>query len=347
MPFQDIHTAAFPLVAVVILNYNGAGYLEKFLPGVLQSTYPNLRVVVADNASTDASVALLRDKFPQVEVMQLAENLGYAGGYNAALAGISAEYFVLLNSDVAVTPGWIEPIIALMQQDESIGACQPKLLMYDNTQLFEYAGACGGWIDVLGYPFARGRVFDTVETDAGQYNNAEPCFWASGAALFVRRLAFEKAGGLDASFFAHQEEIDLCWRMQLRGFRVYVQPASVVYHVGGGTLPKTNAQKTFLNFRNNLAMLSKNSLAQDLVWKLPLRLVLDWVAATRFLGTNPKLAAAVLRAHAAFFRWWLQAGNNGAGQRPLNQLPGVYRGSIVVAYYLRGKKTFKEILSSR
>lgn len=227
-----------PSVAIVILNWNGKDYLNKFLPFLLASTYSNARVIVADNASTDGSVDFIQQHFPGVEIINHPFNKGFAKGYNKALQKIESDYYVLLNSDVEVTPGWIEPVIALMETDKKIAACQPKVLAYDNRHLFEYAGASGGWIDSLGYPFSRGRVFDELEEDKGQYDDAVPCFWASGAALFVRAEAYHEMGGLDEYFFAHQEEIDFCWRLQLAGYKVFVQPASVVYHIGGGTLPK-------------------------------------------------------------------------------------------------------------
>ena len=239
---------ALPSVAIVILNWNGKHFLQQFLPALVASTYGNKRIIVADNASTDDSIAFLEQYFPDVEIIENHSNEGFAKGYNSALQGVDSDYYVLLNSDVEVTPGWIEPVIELMESNARIGACQPKVLTDAARHLFEYAGACGGWIDQLGYPFARGRMFDVLEEDKGQYNQAQPCFWASGAAMFVRTDLFHMLGGFDEYFFAHQEEIDFCWRLQLAGYSVYVQPASVVYHVGGGTLPKGNARKHFLNF---------------------------------------------------------------------------------------------------
>ncbi len=241
--------SSLPEVAVVILNWNGRTYLERFLPFVISSTYNNLRVIVADNASTDGSIEMLREKFPSVEIIINPENEGFAKGYNTALKQIDSPYYVLLNSDVEVSRGWITNIIRLMERDELIAACQPKILSYNQKFKFEYAGACGGWIDKYGYPFARGRVFDHCEKDEGQYNTAEECFWASGAAMFVRSKVFHEAGGFDEFFFAHQEEIDLCWRLQKKGFKIYCEPSSVVYHVGGGTLPVGDKRKVFLKFR--------------------------------------------------------------------------------------------------
>ena len=239
------------------MNYNGKKHLENFLPSVLASTYGNLRVVVADNASTDDSVDYVREHFPAIEILTHHQNEGFAGGYNWALKKVQSDYYVLLNSDVSVTPGWIEPIITIMEADRMVGACQPKLLSYHQPGLFEYAGAAGGWVDSLGYPFSRGRIFDVCEKDTQQYNETQTIFWASGAAMFVRANVYHELGGLDASFFAHQEEIDLCWRMQLAGYRVMACPSSVVYHVGAGTLPR-GGRKVYLNFRNNLLMIGKN-----------------------------------------------------------------------------------------
>ena len=265
----------FPTVAIVILNWNGKAYLEKFLPIVLKSSYENKTVIVADNASTDDSVLFLRNHYPGVRLIENAANEGFASGYNKALQQVNSEYCILLNSDVEVTEQWIEPVIAIMEANKKIAACQPKILSFKQKKYFEYAGAAGGWIDSMGYPFSRGRVFDCCETDNGQYNNASPCFWATGTAMFVRTEVFKQLAGFDESFFAHQEEIDLCWRMQLAGYAVFVQPASVVYHIGGGTLPSGNSRKVYLNYRNNLVMLYKNLPVSEKIWKIPVRLVLD------------------------------------------------------------------------
>ena len=247
-----------PRVAVVILNYNGEKYLEQFLPAVLQHSAESVEIVVADNASTDHSTGLIRTQFPRVKILSLPTNEGYAGGYNRALKEIAADYFILLNSDVEVTGGWIEPVIEFMEQHRDVAACQPKIKSWSQKEYFEYAGAAGGFIDRFGYPFCRGRMFDTLEKDAGQYDSPTEIFWASGACLFIRSADFHENGGFDKSFFAHMEEIDLCWRMKKKGHRIFVVPASSIYHVGGGTLEKVNPHKTFLNFRNNLRMLKKN-----------------------------------------------------------------------------------------
>ena len=225
-------------VAIVILNYNGKKYLEKFLSSVVASTYTNKKIVVADNASTDDSVAFVKEYFPTVEVIINTENEGFAGGYNWAMQHVQSDYYILLNSDVEVPPYWIEPIIEEMEKHPDIAAAQPKMLAYKNPDSFEYAGACGGWIDYLGYPFSRGRIFDVLEKDNGQYNDVQDIFWATGAALFIRSNVFHQMKGFNASFFAHQEEIDLCWRIQLAGYRIVVVPQSKVFHVGAGTLPR-------------------------------------------------------------------------------------------------------------
>ncbi len=335
-----------PSVSVVILNYNGKAYLERFLPSVLKSTYPNLEVVVADNASTDGSVGFLELNHPAVRILQNPSNEGFAKGYNTALSQVSAEISVLLNSDVEVEPGWIEPVVELMASDGRIAACQPKILDWNAPDRFEYAGASGGWIDSLGYPFSRGRVFDNCERDEGQYDTAVPIFWATGAAMFVRTAVFKAHGGFDPFFFAHQEEIDLCWRMQLSGHLILACPASVVRHVGGGTLPQGNPRKTFLNFRNNLVMLWKNLPTKESLWKLPLRFALDAVSAWKnLLAGNPGYFMAIARAHAAFLGWLIQ--HRQGALMPVRRdgmLHGLYKGSLIWDFFIRQKRTFREIV---
>ncbi len=338
-----------PSVAVVILNWNGCQYLQQFLPSVMAATYRGQQVVVADNASTDDSVAFLRAHYPQVTVLENKENEGFARGYNTALRQVKADYYVLLNSDVAVTPGWIEPVIELMESDPAIGACQPKLLAWHQQQQFEYAGASGGWIDSLGYPFSRGRIFDICETDEGQYNDPAPCFWASGAALFIRSALYHQAGGLDPYFFAHQEEIDLCWRIQRMGYTIYVQPASVVYHVGGGTLPKGNSRKVWLNFRNNLIMLAKNLPLSMALWKIPFRMALDAVAAWKgLLNGDTGYFLAIGKAHGGFLYWCLFVKKQ---MQPLparkSTLPGWHKGYIIWQHFIRKKTKFSEIVGNK
>ena len=338
-----------PSVAVVILNWNGKKFLEQFLPSVLASVYENLRVVVADNASTDDSVNFLKSSYPQVEILLNSSNEGFAKGYNTALKQVKSDYYVLLNSDVEVTPNWIIPVIDLMESDAAIAACQPKLLSYHQKNYFEYAGAGGGWIDSLGYPFMRGRIFDICEEDKGQYDQVQQCFWASGAALFVKAKVYDEMGGLDGYFFAHQEEIDLCWRMQLAGYKVYVQPASVVYHVGGGTLPKGSSRKVFLNFRNNLIMLTKNYSFAALAWKLPLRIALDAVSAWKeLLSGEAGYFTAVLKAHVHFFRWLLLEKKQAIWPVKTNgKMAGVYKGSVIWQHFIKKKTKFSEIVDNK
>ena len=336
-----------PNVAIVILNWNGRMYLERFLPSVLCSNWPGLQIVIIDNASTDSSVEYLQQNFPQVSVVRLLKNFGYAKGYNEGLKQVQADYYVLLNSDVEVQPGWIAPIINLMEHDRSVAVCQPKILMYDHKELFEYAGASGGWLDHLGYPFARGRIFDVCEKDEGQYNSIEPIFWASGAAMFVRAGIYHQLGGLDEFFFAHQEEIDFCWRVQLAGYRVFVCPLSVVYHVGGGTLPKGNKRKVFLNFRNNLIMLAKNLPLGQALWKIPLRLVLDTVSAIKSLFEGQGVYfISIFKAHFAFLGWIPGRRRKSVfPQKRTGRLEGWYSGSVVWKHFVRGKTRFKEIVN--
>ena len=338
-----------PSVAIVILNWNGRNFLEKFLPSVLASTYLHKRIIVADNASTDDSLIFLQTNFPQVEIIKLPKNEGFAKGYNDALQQVSSDYYVLLNSDVSVTPGWIEPVVELMEKNLGIGTCQPKILSYANPQYFEYAGACGGWLDCLGYPFARGRVFNEVEKDLGQYDEAQACFWSTGAAMFVRAEMYHVLGGLDEYFFAHQEEVDFCWRMQLAGYKVYVEPASVVYHVGGGTLPTGSTQKVFLNFRNNLVMLAKNSPLSSSLYKIPCRLLLDAVAAYKELfAGNGKSFLAIAKAHVYFFKWILLDRRQAVFPISKNgRVAGWYAGSIVWQYFVKKKLRFSEIINNK
>ncbi len=332
-----------PSVAVVILNWNGKNFLQQFLPSVMASTYPNKRIIVADNASTDDSVAFVQQQFPAVEVLTGKENYGFAKGYNFFLKQTEADYYVLLNSDVKVEAGWIEPVIELMESNLAIAACQPKILSYQDKHKFEYAGSAGGWIDALGYPFSRGRVFDELETDKEQYNDAAPIFWASGAAMFVKAKLFHAMEGFDEFFFAHQEEIDLCWRLQRSGYLIYTCPQAVVYHVGGGTLPSGNPMKVYLNFRNNLVMITKNMPPAQLTWKLPLRIGLDALSAWKELFSGkPGYWKAVLKAHFAFAGWLFRKKKIHKAGYPA--LQGVYYGSIVWQYFILKRRIFSEIV---
>lgn len=337
-----------PSVAVVILNYNGQKHLAQFLPSVVGSDYPNLQIVVADNGSTDDSIRFVQQTYPQIQILDHNTNEGFAGGYNWALKRVEADYYILLNSDVQVSSNWIKPVIELMEQNQSIAAAQPKMRAFHEPALFEYAGAAGGWIDYLGYPFSRGRVFDICETDHGQYNQHAPIFWASGAAMFVRARVFHEMNGFDPYFFAHQEEIDLCWRMQLAGYTIMACSESEVFHVGGGTLPR-GGRKVFLNFRNNLIMLAKNLPLSELIWKLPFRFGLDAISAWKgLLSGDIYFFTAIMKAHLAF-SWWFITRYWSVKQvhKPMLSLQGVYHGSVVWNYFVRNKKRFIEIISTK
>ncbi len=333
-----------PRVAVVILNWNGRSFLERFLPLVETHTPAWVDLVVVDNASDDDSVAYLRGNHERIQIIELATNLGYAGGYKAALRQLPHDYYILLNSDIEVTPGWIEPIIEWMEKDASIAACQPKILSYHQRNMFEYAGASGGYLDRYGYPFCRGRMFDTLEEDQGQYDEPTEAFWATGACLFVRATAYQKAGGLDEDFFAHMEEIDLCWRFHHAGYKVMVVPTSMVYHVGGGTLPKASPTKTYLNFRNSLWILVKNLPTRYLIRALVVRTALDKLAAFRFLLSGHwRDCLAVFRAHVALYTHFRRLRR--ATKSIPHDLPEMlHKRSIVVDYYLLGRRTYRQVV---
>lgn len=336
-----------PFVAIVILNWNGKHHLEKFLPTVLSSTYANYKVIVADNASNDDSVDFLQSQFSQVEIIRLEQNFGFAKGYNEALKRVEADYYMLLNSDVEVTPGWLQPMVSLLESSSHYAACQPKILAYKNKSMFEYAGAAGGWLDAFGYPFARGRVFDVCEEDKAQYDTARQVFWASGAALLIRKEVFHELNGFDEYFFAHQEEIDLCWRMQLSGYKLFCCPQSVIYHVGGGTLPRGNSKKTFLNFRNNQIMLAKNLPWSEKLWKIPFRMMLDQLSALKgLLSGDGGYFIAIIKAHLAFIRWCMFHGKTKRKQKllPIRSLDGIYHGNIVWQHFVKKKTTFSEVV---
>jgi GT2 family glycosyltransferase len=330
-------------LAIVILNYNGASFLAKFLPALIRHS-AGYRLVVADNASTDNSLALLRADFPEVEILPLDQNWGFAGGYNQALKQIDARYYLLLNSDVEVTAGWIEPLLALLEQNRNVAACQPKIKSYHQPDHFEYAGAAGGYLDWLAYPFCRGRLFDTLEKDQGQYNDARPIFWATGACMLIRSDIYWQLGGFDADFFAHMEEIDLCWRIHGIGKEVWVVPASEVYHVGGGTLAKENPRKTYLNFRNGLWMLIKNS-GSSLAYKLPLRLFLDWAASLQLLlQGKPAAAKAVWQSHVNTLK---SVENLHRKRREIKKKQyrkvALYPKLLIIDYFFRRRKFFSQL----
>lgn len=339
--------ASYPSVAIVILNWNGKHHLQRFLPSVFTTDYPNLRIIIADNASNDGSLNFIEEAFPAAGIIKLKENFGFARGYNEALKQVSADYFVLLNSDVEIEPGWLNPVIALMENNRAIAACQPKVLAFNNKNSFEYAGAAGGWLDAFGYPFARGRIFDLCEVDEGQYNEPEEIFWATGAAMIIRSTVYKDLKGFDEQFFAHQEEIDLCWRIQLAGYKIFCCPQSVVYHVGGGTLPRGNSRKTFLNFRNNQMMLAKNLHWSEKWWKIPFRLMLDQVSALKgLLSGDGGYFVAIIQAHLAFYRWLMFGSRSEAqpvSKKKLSRLKGVYNGNLVWQHFVVHKKTFRSI----
>ncbi|WP_343674617.1 glycosyltransferase family 2 protein [Chitinophaga sp.] len=335
-----------PSVAVVILNWNGRKFLEDFLPSVCRSTYENLQLYVADNASSDDSVAFVREHFPAVKIIQNSTNNGFAGGYNEALQHVHADIYVLLNQDVEVEPGWIEPVVALMRRDHHIAACQPKLRAYYNKPEFEYAGAAGGWMDILGYTFCRGRILYTTETDEGQYDDEQDIFWATGAALFIRSSCYHEVGGFDADFFAHMEEVDLCWRLKRAGYRICYCPESIVYHVGGGSLPQGNPRKVYLNFRNNLMMLWKNLHPKDRWIVLFQRFFLDVLAAVKSLvAGKPKDMKAIYKAYVDYMHWRRKytGEKHALPQKKLLDMTGVFHGIMIWRYYFLNRKTFRTL----
>lgn len=336
--------------AIVILNWNGAQMLRRFLPSVVAHTPAGSgRVIVADNGSTDDSLAVLAAEFPDVEVVTLDKNYGFAEGYNQALRRVGEGYdsYLLLNSDVEVPEGWLQPMLDYMENHPDVAACQPKLRAHHTPTHFEYAGAAGGYIDSLGYPFCRGRIFDTVEADEGQYDQVADIFWATGAALLIRSAVYWEVGGLDGRFFAHQEEIDLCWRLRSRAYRIVCVPQSVVYHLGGGTLPKENPRKTFLNFRNNLLLLYKNLPQRRLRTVFFLRFWLDALASLVFLLKGEgRSFLAVWQARREFRRirqdFAADRIANLAASR-LDPIPEMYSGSLLVAYHLKKLRSFAQL----
>lgn len=334
-------------VSVAILNWNGLDHLKTYLPSVVQHS-PEAEVVVIDNASTDGSPDWIRSEFPAVRIEILPENLGFTGGYNKGMEFIHTPYCVLLNSDVEVTENWLQPLLHLMEQNPDLAAVQPKILSWRDKDQFEYAGAAGGFLDVLAYPFCRGRIFDTCEKDMGQYSNAIPVFWATGACMLVRVADFRAAGGFEPRFFAHMEEIELCWRFWERGKKVMVQPASTVYHLGAGTLAKQNPKKTFLNFHNGLAMLFMHSSLPQLLWKIPLRLVLDGIAGIRFLlgGESPNcwaISSAHMKFYGGFGYWWKK--NRACQKEKTQEVPASVQPpfSLLWKYFVLGKKRFSDL----
>jgi len=329
--------------AVVILNWNGKKFLEQFLPVVIKHSKESAEIIVADNASTDDSVAFLREHYPDIRIILNQTNGGFAKGYNDALKLVDAEYFILLNSDIEVTPHWIDPVLQLMDADKSIAACQPKILSFYEKDKFEYAGAAGGFIDKYGYPFCRGRIFLSMETDLGQYNDACEVFWATGACMFVRAEYYHSYGGLDEDFFAHMEEIDFCWRMKNNQLKIMYCPDSMVYHIGGGTLPKSSWRKTYLNFRNNLTLLFKNLPKNRIIPVFIVRLFMDRIAALKFLAEGGfRDYLAVTRAHLYFYLHFDRIRKKRKMQK-INKVGPMYHGNIVLDHYIFKKTKFTDL----
>ncbi|MCK9156062.1 MAG: glycosyltransferase family 2 protein [Paludibacteraceae bacterium] len=334
-------------VSVVILNWNGRKMMERFLPSVCRySALDGVEVVVADNASTDDSLAFLSENYPQIRQIVLDKNYGFADGYNRTLAQIDAEYFVLLNSDVEVTDGWLDPMIEYLDAHPDIAACQPKIHAFYDKNRFEHAGAAGGFIDKWGYVFCRGRILSVVEEDKGQYDSVTDLFWATGASLFVRATAFKENGGLDGGFFAHMEEIDFCWRLRCRGYRVVCIPQSVVYHVGGGTLNVDNPHKTYLNYRNNLLMIYKNELEKRLAAVMVMRYFLDYLSAFVFLFKGDVANfKAIYRARKDFKKilpTYKEARKNNLANMKVSDIKEIYNGSIVYDFFVKGTRAFRD-----
>lgn len=339
---------AKPDLAIVILNYNTRQHLATFLPSVVKYS-AGYRIILVDNGSPDDSIAFVQEHYPDLEILDLKVNYGFAEGYNQALKQIQAEYYLILNSDVEVTENWIEPVLSAMQNDPTMAIAQPKIMTWSDKSRFEYAGAAGGWIDTLGYPFCRGRIFNHIEEDHGQYNTPQSCFWASGAAFFIRAELYHQFGGFDGDYFAHNEEIDLCWRLKRAGYQVWCIPESVVYHLGGGTLEYENPRKVFLNFRNSLFTLLKNESTARLLFLIPARLVLDGVAAFRFLIKRQYGAiGAIWKAHRSFYGNFRDTLRKRRVNRALVEqhrigaanTDGIYGGSIVFSHYLGRVKEF-------
>ncbi len=333
-------------LAIAILNFNGRHYLEKFLPGVLSHNegYP---VYVIDNGSSDDSIQFLRLNFPAVLLITLDKNEGFAGGYNLGLRQIESQFYLLLNSDIEVGPGWLSPLVDFMIAHTDCFACQPKILYYNERNKFEYAGAAGGYVDRLGYPFCRGRIFNNMEYDEGQYNDTREIFWASGACMLVRSSAFWEAGGFDADFFAHMEEVDLCWRLKKGGWKVFYVAESSVNHIGGGTLSARDPKKTYLNFRNNLLMLIKNLDGSEMFRVIPARILLDIMASLKFLvldssGDCFAVLKAMWKSYSRFNKEWRKRKSIPAKFKN-GELSGVYRKSIIWEYYFKGVRKFSQL----
>lgn len=348
-PLETEKERSMKKVAVVILNWNGEELLKKFLPSVIAHTPQEwAEVVVADNGSTDGSISFLQEFFPAVKIIPFEQNYGFSSGYNRAIEQLEHPYTVLLNSDIEVTPGWLDEPVRLLEKEPAVAAVQPKILSYRDKKLFEYAGACGGYIDKYGYPFCRGRIFGVIEEDKGQYDSTVDILWGSGACLFIRTSLYKEMGGLDDYFFAHQEEIDLCWRLRNKGYRIVCTPRSTVYHVGGATLATEHPHKTFLNFRNNLLMLYKNlpDNAQKKVFRI--RFWLDYLAALQFLLKGKcQNAKAIYRARKEFYKAIQTNSASNKDTQPgsiPDTLPEIYRTSLLWSFYIKGKKRFSQLI---
>ncbi|MBN2610225.1 MAG: glycosyltransferase family 2 protein [Bacteroidales bacterium] len=333
--------------AIVILNWNGRSFLERFLPSVISNSNGNgFAVYIADNGSTDDSLPWLEKNHPLVKIIRFDRNYGFAQGYSLALQQIEAEYFVLLNSDVEVTPHWVSPIIKLMDNDKSIAACMPKIKSFQDKELFEYAGAAGGFIDRYGYPFCRGRILNVIEKDQGQYEEISEIFWASGACMFLRASSYFEAGGLDAGFFAHMEEIDLCWRLKRLGYKVMYSPEAAVYHVGGGTLPNNTTPKIYLNYRNNLYLLFKNLAPEKLFTTLFIRLFLDGISSCLYIAQGKfSFCWSVLRAHTSFYlniRKLYRKRKNFKRIEKVRHPSGIFRKSILYRFFIKKERHFHQ-----
>lgn len=334
-------------IAIVILNWNGAHMMRTYLPTVIKNS-PEAEVIIADNASSDDSLKMLASDFPEIRTIVLDKNYGFAEGYNKAFKQVEAEYYLLLNSDVDVPEGWLAPLLDFMESHPKAAACQPKLRAIKDRDSFEYAGAAGGFIDKYGYPFCRGRIFETVEKDHGQYDRNMEILWATGACMMVKSKDYWDAGGLDGRFFAHNEEIDLCWRIRLLGRKIYCITDSVAFHLGGGTLPKGNPRKTFLNFRNNLTMLYKNLPDSELHHVMRIRFFLDWLAAFQMLILGRSLGdfKAVIQGRREFNRWKHDFDNDRKHiqtTRKVNRIPEIFEKSLLWQYYAKGKKLFSQL----
>tara|TARA_R110002049_G_scaffold197096_2_gene366765 strand:+ start:2023 stop:3048 length:1026 start_codon:yes stop_codon:yes gene_type:complete len=328
-------------LAIVILNWNGKKHLETYIPSVVKNS-GNSRVILADNASTDDSINFIKKNYPTIEIVENTENGGFAKGYNEALKNVDATYYCLLNSDVEVTPGWTETPIKVLQENSDVAICQPKIKDYLNKDYFEYAGAGGGFIDQLGYPFCRGRIFNSLEKDTGQYDDECEIFWATGACMFIKSAIFHELNGFDANYFAHMEEIDLCWRIKNRGYKIKYNGNSTVYHLGGGTLSNINPKKTFLNFRNSLLTLYKNEPKESKSSVIFKRMVLDGIAGVKFLlEGKPKHLMAILKAHQSYYQ--LKKDYKKVAAISFQKTPDRYQGLVIVEHFLKGKKYFNQL----